>query len=69
MSERISPKATEQQIAKMRRLADLPNQIGFKFIGITRGWTAMELEVVERDDCAFAISDGMYPYLMGWVKL
>ena len=68
MNNRIAPKASEAQIGSMRRLADLPNQIGFRFLGITRGWTVMELEIVARDDCAFAVSEGMYPYLLGWVK-
>ena len=68
MNNRIAPKATDQQIGEMRRLADLPNHLGFKFIGITRGWTAIELEIVEREDCAFSVSDGMYPYLLGWVN-
>ena len=68
-NERVSPRATEHQIKSMRRLADLPNRLGFKFLGITRGSTVMELEIVEREDCAFSVSDRMYPWLLGWVKL
>ena len=68
-TSRIAEKASEYQILKMRKLSDIPNQLGFKFLGITRGRTVVELEIVERPDCAFCVSDNMYPYLIGWVKI
>ena len=48
------------------KLADLPNTLGFKFIGVNRGWQEVDCIVAYSEGKGFYVEGEDFSYLQGW---
>ena len=53
-------------LKSLLKLADLPNTLGFKFIGVNRGWQEVNCVIAYSEEKGFYVKGEDFAYLQGW---